>query len=616
MGRTSLKLLSIGLVAACLLACISAHSAPNDKRIQEISQLMIELGKKAQACGQDMDCLKPIQQQLQALAKEYSELKSPAGPQPASASSGECPPSEPCCRVERAKEWARTTNGVDPTWVEGKPVEIKAVWDFHEADKDNDIRFSVTYEFTGCLLLVYDQQKKGVLEDFDLYGPSTSSMGSCHLDSISAKLTAVQNIFLRTMPVNSGNPSDFEIDHSADMHVPKPDLVFGYDKIAGGDGRLGAYGPIPRDSLFPEGWSWPNMHFASYTYSQLEPEQCITLEEIRQALKTGTLVKQIQLRDKNDIIPQFWHLEEGKVTITVSLKPQEPGSLVVTPGDGFSSNRPDPKKPFAPLSKTYTLKNTGDQGINYSVAKKVNWLNLDGTSGSIPPKGSATVTVSVNVPVASKLLEDTYKDTVSFTNTTNGKGNTTRPAEVTLGEEQKWRVTVKGWERETMAWDGLTFTDESGKKTKFTKAVKFDWLLTGEFTIRKDRGKWVYKEGKVTVAKLTPAADFQPKHLYDCSIGDCLGKAKFATYVGEHLVGTMTPSNRVLLRWWPRNPAACVSCKPKHPNLPKDLYEAQFESKEFISQISAQSYPLLNKTFAPVKHQDWLYYTVTLQRLK
>ena len=124
MGKTLVKFLLVCLIAACLLP---AHSAQNDKRIQEITQEMLELGKKAQACGQDMDCLKPIQQQLQALAKEYSELKPPAVPQPASASSDECPPSEPCCRVERAKEEARTTNGVDPTWVEEKPVEIKAV---------------------------------------------------------------------------------------------------------------------------------------------------------------------------------------------------------------------------------------------------------------------------------------------------------------------------------------------------------------------------------------------------------------------------------------------------------------------------------------------------------
>lgn len=465
-------------------------------------------------------------------------------------------------------------------------------------------------------MLVYDQQKKGVLEDFDLYGPSTSSMGSCHLGSISAKLTAVQNIFLRTMPVNSGNPSDFEIKHSADMHVPKPDLVFGYDKIAGADGRLGAYGPIPRDSLFSEGWSWRGMHFASYTYSQLEPEQCITLEEIRQALKTGALVKQIQFRERNDIVPELWHLEEGKVTITGSLTPQEPGSMVVTPGDGFSSNRPDPKKPFAPLSKTYTLKNAGKEAINYNVAKKVNWLNLDGTSGSLPPGGSATVTVAVNVPVAGKLPEDTYKDTISFTNTTNGKGDTTRPADVTLGEEQTWRATVTGWYKDAMKWNGLVFTDEKGKKSKIIKAVKFNWNLTGEFVIRKEKGKWVYKVGKITAAKLTPAADFQPKHIYDCSTGDCPGKAKIASYVGQYLAGTMMPDNRVILRWWPFNPAACVSCKPKHPDLPKTPYEAQFESGEFITQISLESYPLANKTSKPVQKQDLLYYTVTLKRLK
>jgi len=296
--------------------------------------------------------------------------------------------------------------------------------------------------------------------------------------------------------------------------------------------------------------------------------------------------------------------------------PAKPGVLAVTPGDGFSSNRPDPKKPFAPLSKTYTLKNTSEQAINYSVDKKANWLNLDATTGSLPPGGSATVTVAVNVPVAGKLLEDTYKDTINFSNTTNGKGNTTRPADVTLGEEQTWRATVTGWYKDVIKWDGLVYTDEKGKKTKVIQAVKFNWNLTGEFVIKKDRGKWVYKDGKITAAKLIPATDFQPKHIYDCSIFDCQGEKKIASYVGDYLAGAIMPDNRVILRWWPFNPAACVSCKPKHPDLPKNLYEAHFDSGEFITQISLESYPLANKTSKPVQKQDVLYYTVTLKRLK
>lgn len=41
-----------------------------------------------------------------------------------------------------------------------------------------------------------------------------------------------------------------------------------------------------------------------------------------------------------------------------------------------------------------------------------------------------------------------------------------------------------------------------------------------------------------------------------------------------------------------------------------------FESPEFINQISAENYPLVNKTYPPVTKQDGLYFVVTLKRLK
>lgn len=616
------RLMSSLLLLLLFFSLCASGFAQGADRARDIVIRVQELQQQLHACGSDMSCITPIQQQIEALAKQYSELyselTSPSGQQPVSAATEECPPSDPCCRVEKAKQWARNTYGVEPSWVEARPAEIKMVWDFHEADENNDIRFVLTYEFTGCLLLVYDQQKKGVLEGFDLYGPSTSSVGSFHLDSISAQLAAVDRITQNRLTVHSGNPNDFVIHHSADMQQPKPEFQFKYTPSGGLDGRLGAYGPRPKDSLFPENLSWLGMNGASYRYSPLNPEQCISLKEIQQALEAGILVKQISLRDMSDMTVRsirLWHLEEGAVTNTVSLKPLEPGIMALTPGDGFKSNRPDPKQPFAPLSKTYTLKNNGEKPITYSIEKKANWLNIDKTGGTLPPKGTAEIAVSINVPVAGKLPEDTYYDTILFTNATDGKGSTTRPAEVSLGEEQTWRVMVTGWLRDTIKWDGLVFTDENGKKSKILQAVKFNWDLTGEFVIKKDRGKWVYKDGKVTAAKLQPFEDFQPKGIYSCSVWLCkAGKVPIGLLVGKPIVGFVV-GNRVQLRWWPFNPAACVSCQPKHPHLPQTPFEGFFESGEFIDQISSESYSLQNKTFPPVE-KEGLYYTVTLKRIK
>jgi hypothetical protein len=93
-----------------------------------------------------------------------------------------------------------------------------------------------------------------------------------------------------------------------------------------------------------------------------------------------------------------------------------------------------------------------------------------------------------------------------------------------------------------------------------------------------------------------------------------VGNFPIALYVGKHLPGFVT-GNTVQLRWWPINPKACLTCQPNNPNVPPMPYELQFESYQFIDQISSESYSLQNKTFPPVT-KDGLYYTVTLKRIK
>jgi PKD repeat protein len=99
-------------------------------------------------------------------------------------------------------------------------------------------------------------------------------------------------------------------------------------------------------------------------------------------------------------------------------------TLAVTPLPGFDSAGP-PGGPFNPASQNYTLSNVGSNTLNWVAAKAANWLNLSAASGTLAPGASTTVTVSINSN-ANSLAEDSYSDTITFTNTTNGIGNTTR----------------------------------------------------------------------------------------------------------------------------------------------------------------------------------------------
>jgi subtilisin family serine protease len=98
--------------------------------------------------------------------------------------------------------------------------------------------------------------------------------------------------------------------------------------------------------------------------------------------------------------------------------------LSVTPSQNFSSSG-DEGGPFSPTSTTYTLGNTGGESLSWSASKSRTWVSLNRTGGTLSPGATTTVTVSINSN-ADNLAVGDYSDTVSFTNQTNGDGNTTR----------------------------------------------------------------------------------------------------------------------------------------------------------------------------------------------
>ena len=120
------------------------------------------------------------------------------------------------------------------------------------------------------------------------------------------------------------------------------------------------------------------------------------------------------------------------VSFMVSANPAS-GALSVTPSDGLSSSG-NQGGPFSPSSKSYTLQNTGGTSINWAASKLQAWVSLSSTSGTLGPGLSATVTVSINSN-ANSLAPGSYSDTVSFTNTTNGNANTTRPVSFTVSSQ-------------------------------------------------------------------------------------------------------------------------------------------------------------------------------------
>jgi len=107
--------------------------------------------------------------------------------------------------------------------------------------------------------------------------------------------------------------------------------------------------------------------------------------------------------------------------------------------------------PFSPSSITYTLENMDATGIDFTVSRTQPWVSLSSASGHIEAGGSATVTVSINEN-ANTLANGLYSDTVSFVNTTNHDGDTTRSVRLQVGiptVQYGWSLdSDPGWEME------------------------------------------------------------------------------------------------------------------------------------------------------------------------
>ncbi len=129
----------------------------------------------------------------------------------------------------------------------------------------------------------------------------------------------------------------------------------------------------------------------------------------------------------------------GQYFVSGTIVDSTPNLLITPAGDLASSGIAG--GPFSPSSQQFTIQNTGTTSLNWTASKSAAWVTLSSTGGSLAAGASTMVTVTIN-SAANSLAIGNYNDTVNFTNTTSGNGNTTRnvtlavtaiPATVTLG---------------------------------------------------------------------------------------------------------------------------------------------------------------------------------------
>ena len=106
--------------------------------------------------------------------------------------------------------------------------------------------------------------------------------------------------------------------------------------------------------------------------------------------------------------------------------------MAVTPSTAFSASGAAGSGTFTPASLGYTLTNTGTGTLSWTAGKTAAWLNLSSTSGTLAAGANTTVTASINTASANSLSAASYNDTITFTNTTNASGSTTRAASLLI----------------------------------------------------------------------------------------------------------------------------------------------------------------------------------------
>jgi hypothetical protein len=302
--------------------------------------------------------------------------------------------------------------------------------------------------------------------------------------------------------------------------------------------------------------------------------------------------KSVQIKPENVVDQRFPStIETGgkskKLNVAVSgtlTFMSQPGKMQVTPDDSLASSGPDDKNKFSPSSKTYVLKNTGESAIKYSVSKTQNWLGLSATEGTLEPKHTANIIVSINEQVAKTLKPGDYKDTVTFTNVTSGTGNTTRQATLSTVEEQTWRVSLSGQETDDVGGQLMYMkVKDKWKYQVVDYGVRFNYTkLTVEFTIKKVKGKWKYKEGKITSASVTPVQIFDPAVFFVKGVV-CKNCDKVNGLAGTSITGEVY-GNTIRLIWPGIITTAVVQNKLKLEHNSKDESHKGYSANEFYSE--------------------------------
>jgi hypothetical protein len=192
--------------------------------------------------------------------------------------------------------------------------------------------------------------------------------------------------------------------------------------------------------------SGSNLDYCGYVGgSSIDSGQGIAVDSSNNAYITG----QTSSTDFPLLFGPFLTLDPktGDAFVTKINYSFKPGTLVVTPERGLEATGPV-GGPFWPPGQGYSLRNEGDEPIDWTASCSAGWISISPSGGTISPWETKGTNVILNSNAAA-LPAGVYSDTVYFVNSTNGRGNTSRSARLTV---YAMTLDLSGQRSEARAW--------------------------------------------------------------------------------------------------------------------------------------------------------------------
>ncbi len=125
--------------------------------------------------------------------------------------------------------------------------------------------------------------------------------------------------------------------------------------------------------------------------------------------------------------------------------------LGLTPAGGLAASG-NVGGPFLAPSATYTVTNNGTGVLAWAVSTPADWITFSATSGTLAQGASTTVTATVTAPQTDP---GNHAADITFANTSNGLGTTTRPATLAVNlppPALAWLPAFLGGTTATLTW--------------------------------------------------------------------------------------------------------------------------------------------------------------------